>query len=136
MLHSSHPCRISTYAVSASFYLRLHLVFSLILYNFVTNFSTMFIFKLTYKKPLTDVELHLAAHREYLDKFFSAGFLVASGPREPRVGGVILCNVKTLEEAQRIISQDPFFKKDIADYEVTQFHVTKHNLSNFKDSFE
>lgn len=30
----------------------------------------MFIFKLTYKKPLKDVELHLAAHRKYLDRFY------------------------------------------------------------------
>lgn len=66
------------------------------------------------------MELHLAAHRAYLDKFYNAGSLVASGPREPITGGVILCNVRTLEEARNIISQDPFFKEDIADYEITQ----------------
>lgn len=96
----------------------------------------MFIFKLTYKKPLTDVEKYLAAHREYLDNYYNAGYFIASGPREPRIGGIILCNVKTLEEAQSIIFQDPFFKEEIADYEVTQFHATKHNVSNFKDSLE
>ena len=66
------------------------------------------------------MELHLAAHRAYLDKFYNAGSLVASGPREPITGVVILCNVRTLEEARNIISQDPFFKEDIADYEITQ----------------
>lgn len=96
----------------------------------------MFIFKLTYKKALKDVELHLAAHRAYLDRFYNAGSLVASGPSEPRTGGVILCNVRTIEEARNIISQDPFFKEDIADYEITQFHVTKHSLANFEASFE
>ena len=96
----------------------------------------MFIFKLTYKKPLKYVELHLAAHRKYLDRFYEAGKLIASGPREPRVGGVILCNVRTVDEAQNLISQDPFFKEGIADYEITQFHVTKHNVPNFENSFE
>lgn len=96
----------------------------------------MFIFKLTYKKPLKVVEQHLAAHREFLDKFYDTGKIVASGPREPWIGGVILCNVKTTDEAQTIISQDPFFKENIADYEITQFHVTKHSMSNFEDSWE
>ena len=86
----------------------------------------MFIFKLTYKKALKYVEQHLAAHRAYLDKFYNAGSLVASGPHEPITGGVILCNVRTLEEARNIISQDPFFKEDIADYAITQKTSRKH----------
>lgn len=96
----------------------------------------MFIFKLTYRKPLEDVEKHLAAHREYLDKFYQAGNFIASGPREPRVGGVILCNVGSTEEAKNIIAQDPFFINEIADYEITLFHATKHNSANFNAALE
>lgn len=96
----------------------------------------MFIFKLTYKKPLTEVEAHLAAHREFLDEYYKSGRIVASGPREPRTGGVILCNAASVDEAREIISHDPFFKHDIADYEITQFHVTKHDEANFRATFE
>ena len=85
---------------------------------------------------MADVERHLAAHREHLDRYFNAGKLVATGPQEPRTGGVILCNVKNLEEAKNIISEDPFFTEGIADYEITQFHVTRHNIDNFIASFE
>lgn len=96
----------------------------------------MFIFKLTYKKPLTEVDRFLAAHREFLDRFYQAGKLVASGPREPRVGGVILCNAATEAEAREIIAQDPFFEEEVAEYEVVQFHATKHNVDNFLGGIE
>lgn len=62
----------------------------------------MFIFKLTYKKPLEDVEKHLAAHREYLDKFYRTGNFI----------------------------------NEIADYEITLFHATKHNSANFNAALE
>lgn len=74
----------------------------------------MFIFKLTYKKALSEVEAHLAAHREFLDEYYKSGRLVASGPCEPRTGGVILCNAASVDEAREIISHDPFSKHDIA----------------------
>lgn len=96
----------------------------------------MFILKVNYKKPLADVERHLAAHRQYLDKLYSAGMLVASGPQEPRTGGVILCNAKSLAQAEEVYRNDPFYINGIADYELTHFHVTKHNVDNFIASFE
>ena len=51
----------------------------------------MFIVLLTYKLPLAEVERHLAAHREYLDRQYAAGTFLCSGPQNPRTGGVILC---------------------------------------------
>lgn len=96
----------------------------------------MFIFKLIYKKPITEVEKYLQDHREYLDHYYKAGKFIASGPQEPRIGGVILCNAENLEEATQIYHLDPFFINNIADYELTHFHVTKHNKQNFTDGWE
>lgn len=96
----------------------------------------MFIFKLTYKKPLAVVEKYLQAHRDYLDYFYMNGKFIASGPQEPRIGGVILCNTNDLEEATKIYQSDPFFTNNIADYELTHFHATKHSKDNFVNSLE
>lgn len=96
----------------------------------------MFIFKLTYKKPLSEVERHLQAHRDYLDRFYQAGMFIASGPQAPRVGGIILCNAKSNDEAQSIIAQDPFYEEEIADYEIIHFHATKHKVDNFISGLE
>ncbi|MDD7039160.1 MAG: YciI family protein, partial [Alistipes senegalensis] len=48
----------------------------------------MFIVRLTYKKPLAEVERHLAAHREYLDRHYADGAFLCSGPQNPRSGGI------------------------------------------------
>lgn len=96
----------------------------------------MFIFKVNYKKSISEVERFLAAHRDYLDVNFNAGKLVATGPQEPRTGGIIISNVATREEADSLIKGDPFYINDIADYEVIQFHATKSNISNFEKGLE
>ena len=50
----------------------------------------MFIAILTYKKPLSEVDRFLAAHRKYLANHYADGDFIASGPQNPRVGGVIM----------------------------------------------
>ena len=50
----------------------------------------MFIAILTYKKPLSEVDRFLQAHREYLAEHYAVGDFIASGPQTPRVGGVIM----------------------------------------------
>lgn len=51
----------------------------------------MFVIVLTYKKPMAEIERHLAAHRAYLDRHYAAGAFLCSGLQRPRTGGVILC---------------------------------------------
>lgn len=85
----------------------------------------MFIFNLTYIKPLTVVERVLPAHIAYLDEHYADQSFLCSGPKEPRTGGVILCNCPSREEAEEIMRQDPFYKEDIARYEIIEFTPSK-----------
>lgn len=81
----------------------------------------MFIAILTYKKPLSEVDRFLAAHREYLAKHYAAGDFIASGPQTPRVGGVIMMKATDHAAVDAIIAQDPFNINDIADYQIVEF---------------
>jgi uncharacterized protein YciI len=83
----------------------------------------MFVVELNYVKPLPDVDAHLEAHRAFLAEQYAAGTFVASGPKEPRTGGVILALAKSPCALQQIIAQDPFHVHGVAEYRVTQFHV-------------
>lgn len=81
----------------------------------------MFIAILTYKKPLSEVDRFLQAHREYLAKHYAAGDFIASGPQTPRVGGVIMMKATDHAAVDAIIAQDPFNINDIADYQIVEF---------------
>ncbi|GLQ30820.1 YciI family protein [Litoribrevibacter albus] len=85
----------------------------------------MFVVSLTYKAELTDVDKLIEAHVAYLDEQYAKGHFLASGRKVPRTGGVILAKVSSREELDKILEQDPFFKADVADYEVTEFIPTK-----------
>lgn len=56
---------------------------------------------------------------------------ICSGRRNPRIGGVILCNAKNKDEVNKIIKEDPFYISKIADYEMIEFSPTK-----YADGFE
>lgn len=84
----------------------------------------MFIAILTYKKPLSEVDKYLAAHREYLARHYAAGDFIASGPQTPRIGGVIMMKAESRTDVDIIISQDPFYINDIADYLLVEFTPT------------
>lgn len=84
----------------------------------------MFIAILTYKKPLEEVDRFLQAHRDYLAEHYAAGDFIASGPQNPRVGGVIMLAASSRDEVDAIIACDPFKKNGIADYQIVGFTPT------------
>ena len=84
----------------------------------------MFIAILTYKKPLSEVDRFLAAHREYLAAHYAAGDFITSGPQIPRIGGVIMIKADDRTVVDAIIAQDPFNINGIADYQIVEFTPT------------
>lgn len=72
-----------------------------------------------------EVDKELKSHIEYLEKYYSLEKFIYSGRRNPKVGGVILCNGKNMEKVEMIIKEDPFYIKKIAEYEIIEFSPTK-----------
>jgi uncharacterized protein YciI len=73
-----------------------------------------------YRKPLEEVVVHQDAHRAYLRGLKENGLLIASGPMDPRFGGLLLLRIadgdtKTLDG---IRDNDPFFTSGVAQYEL------------------
>ncbi len=92
----------------------------------------MFIAILTYKKPLEEVDRFLQAHRNYLATHYATGDFIASGPQNPRIGGVIMIKADDSKDVNSIISQDPFYINDIADYQMVEFTPTMFCDNNLK----
>lgn len=87
----------------------------------------MIISVLTYVKSIQEVEHYLSEHNNYLDKYYKEKKFIASGRRNPRIGGVILMDT-SLEEAKKISQEDPFLRYGVADYEYMEFSPSKCDL--------
>ena len=55
-----------------------------------------------------------------------------SGPRTPRVGGVIMINADNRSAVDAIIAQDPFKVNGIAEYQIVEFTPTMFSTDNLK----
>ncbi|WP_413615570.1 YciI family protein [Halomonas cupida] len=81
----------------------------------------MFIISLTYKRDISEVEPHMAAHMEYIDHYYAAGVFVASGRKVPRTGGVILAVAESREALEAIVARDPFCIHHLVEVEIIEF---------------
>lgn len=85
----------------------------------------MFVVSLTYICEMSDVEKSLDEHIKYLDNQYELGHFIASGRKVPRVGGVILATVDSVDILNKILADDPFNKHGLAEYDVIEFIPTK-----------
>ena len=86
----------------------------------------MFIVNLTYIKPLDEVEKFLEKHIDFLNPYYTKGHFIASGRKNPRTGGIILMRAENKEAVQEIITHDPFYQNEIAQYEIIEFEASKY----------
>jgi uncharacterized protein YciI len=73
-----------------------------------------------YRKPLEDVLVQQDAHRAYLRGLKEQGLLIASGPMNPRSGGLVLLRVADddTKALDAIRDNDPFVLSGVAQYEL------------------
>ena len=73
-----------------------------------------------YRKPLEEVLVHQDAHRAYLRGLKEKGVLIASGPMNPRFGGLLLLRVADddANALDAVRDNDPFFQAGVAQYEL------------------
>ncbi|HJW08269.1 MAG TPA: YciI family protein [Holophagaceae bacterium] len=79
-----------------------------------------------YRRPLPEVEAVTEAHRAYLRTLQAQGILVASGPLDPRFGGMWLVRVQDenpLADLDALRDNDPFFQHGLANYELLPWNV-------------
>ncbi|MCD7964010.1 MAG: YciI family protein [Rikenellaceae bacterium] len=56
-----------------------------------------------------------------MDKYIAEGKFILAGRKIPRTGGVIICDVESLEELEKIMQEDPFTVNEIGTFEITEF---------------
>jgi uncharacterized protein YciI len=93
--------------------------------------GSVFVLTLTYTAPLERIDALLPAHRRWLDEHYAAGTFLASGPRNPRDGGVILARGRSQADLVALVREDPFAQEEVADYAIVEFQPTRGPLATF-----
>ncbi|MGX3044342.1 YciI family protein [Helicobacter sp. T3_23-1056] len=88
----------------------------------VSNHTNLFIIEVNYTASLEVIDSIVRKHRAYLAQGYEAGFLLASGPRNPKTGGIIIGRFASLQEARDFTKNDPYYLKNAANYEIIEFN--------------
>lgn len=89
----------------------------------------MFIVVLTYLVPIEIIDKHIVEHRAYLDEGYKLNYFIASGPQNPRTGGIILSQLKEKKLLEEILNNDPFIIHQVAEYKIIEFNPIKYHSS-------
>src|SRR5436309_1428841 len=85
----------------------------------------MFVIELIYKADLAEIDAHMAAHVVFLKKYYAAGNFLISGRKIPRDGGIIVAVGESRQQIERIIKQDPFYERGLADFRIIEFRANQ-----------
>ena len=85
----------------------------------------MFVIELTYKATLAEIDATMAAHVNFLKKYYAAGNFIVSGRKIPRDGGIIVAVAKSRQHIEAIIREDPFYERGLADFRIIQFRASQ-----------
>lgn len=83
--------------------------------------QNLFIVDINYIAPFDDIKPEIDAHMKFLEENYASGRFIASGPKVPRTGGIIIATAGTRGEIESLLEADPFKKRRLAQYTVTEF---------------
>jgi uncharacterized protein YciI len=77
------------------------------------------------------------AHVKFLDKYYKEGKIMLSGRQNPLTGGLIIIHSESREEAEKIMSDDPFYKNKLIEINIYEFEPMRFNsLINFANNLK
>jgi uncharacterized protein YciI len=85
----------------------------------------MFVIELIYKASLAEIDAHMSAHVAFLKKYYASGNFLVSGRKIPRDGGIILAVGKSRRQIERLMEEDPFCDRGLADFRVIEFRASQ-----------
>lgn len=84
-----------------------------------------FVVEITYTAPIEMIEAIRPEHRAFLQTGYDRGWLLMSGPLNPRTGGIVVARAPSLDELQAFFRQDPYQLRQAATYRFAEFAPVK-----------
>ena len=85
----------------------------------------------TYVAPLDQVDEARPDHFEFMAGLEATGVVVGAGRQDPPVGGIVLLDVDTEDEARALLADDPYVLRGLARYEPTGWKPARGSLATW-----
>jgi uncharacterized protein YciI len=84
-----------------------------------------FVVEVTYAASIEKIDAILSEHRAFLQTGYDRGWLLMSGPQNPRTGGIVIARAPSLDELQTFFRKDPYQVHKVATYRFVEFTPVK-----------
>ncbi len=85
-----------------------------------------------YLAPLAELDAARPDHAKFLDGLDERGYVVSAGRQDPPVGGIVILDVDTVDEARGLMADDPYVQRGLATYEPYGFAPSRGLLASWK----
>ncbi|WP_203812781.1 YciI family protein [Paractinoplanes tereljensis] len=82
-----------------------------------------------YLVSLEEVDKARDEHLAFLDGLVKSGKLVIAGRQNPPVGGLVMIEAETEDEARALMADDPYVQRGLAEYTATGFRPSLGKLA-------
>jgi uncharacterized protein YciI len=84
-----------------------------------------FLMEITYTIPVEEIGEVVAEHLVFLQIGYDRGWILLSGPQNPRRGEILLARALTLLDLQRYFQEDVLWRRGLARYRFVDFEPVK-----------
>lgn len=84
-----------------------------------------FLVDIQYTAPIEIIDEILPRHRAFLQVGYDQGYLLCSGPKNPRVGGIVIARAESEEVLRNFFLTDPYQQQNAAHYTFIEFNPVK-----------
>lgn len=84
-----------------------------------------YVIEITFTADFSRIEPVVPEHRAFLQLGYDRGWLLMSGPQNPRVGGVVIARAPSRAEIEAFFREDPYANAGVATYRFTEFNPVK-----------
>jgi uncharacterized protein YciI len=85
-----------------------------------------FLVEIEYTAPIEIINMIVNEHRQFLQTGYDKGWLLMSGPKFPKSGGLVICRAPSMEAIQEFFFTDPYQQHNAASYRFVEFDPVKY----------
>lgn len=84
-----------------------------------------FLVEITYTVAFEALSSVVPDHRAFLQTGYDKGWLLMSGPLNPKTGGIVVAKAPSIDDLRAFFSKDPYSIKGLAKYRFVEFEPVK-----------